>query len=73
MKSYKGNSINRTIALAMLVFVLATLKAHAGEVPVLKVQRVSDADLALIQGKYFGANLLVGVRVDLVSNWRAPE
>lgn len=73
MKNNKTRSLNLTIGFAMLLFMLASWKANASESPVLQVQRVSDAELALIQGKYYGANLLVGVRVDLVSNWRAPD
>ncbi|QYR53101.1 hypothetical protein [Lysobacter soyae] len=73
MKHHKSSGTHLTIGLAMLIFMLASWKASAAETTVLRVERVSDADLALIQGKYYGANLLVGVRVDMVSNWRAPD
>lgn len=73
MKRNKTCKFHTTVGLALVIFLAASLKAGAAETNVLQVQRVSDADLALIQGKYFGADLLVGVRVDLVSNWRSPE
>ena len=34
---------------------------------------VDDAELAGVTGKYYGANMLVGVRVDLVSHWRGAD
>lgn len=36
-------------------------------------ETVGDSELAGIRGKYYGANMLVGVRVELVSQWRGPD
>lgn len=73
MKQKPMNPTRLTIALAMLAFALASMTTRAAENTVLRIDRVSDAELSRIHGKYFGADLLVGVRVDLVSNWRAPS
>lgn len=73
MKHHTMIRTRLTVALAMLVFAVASFKTRAAETQVLQVERVSDAELGKIRGKYFGANMLVGVRVDLVSNWRAPS
>lgn len=37
-------------------------------IPVIEGEAVADSELAAISGKYFGANMLVGLRVDLVSS-----
>ncbi|MFC3552333.1 hypothetical protein ACFOLC_15110 [Lysobacter cavernae] len=34
---------------------------------------VDDATLATVTGKYLGNDMLVGLRVDLVSHWRGPD
>lgn len=47
---------------------LPPLKAHAVTAHV-----VDDATLATISGKYFGAQMLVGLRVDLVSSLNTPQ
>jgi hypothetical protein len=38
-----------------------------------KVHAVDEATLATVRGKYFGANMLVGVRIDLVSSLTTPQ
>lgn len=47
---------------------LPPLKAHAVTAHV-----VDDATLGTISGKYFGAQMLVGLRVDLVSSLNTPQ
>lgn len=41
--------------------------------PPLKAELVDEATLATMSGKFYGANLLVGLRVDLVSSMSLPD
>ncbi|GHA87133.1 hypothetical protein GCM10007067_26230 [Lysobacter bugurensis] len=50
---------------------MAAVEAAAAAPPV-RVEVVDDATLAGINGKYLGANMLVGLRIDIVSSVHAP-
>lgn len=41
--------------------------------PPLKAELVDEATLATMSGKFYGANLLVGLRIDLVSSMTLPD
>ncbi len=36
------------------------------------VRQVGDSELSMVRGKYLGANMLVGIRVELISHWQDP-
>ena len=57
--------------LAAAVLSLAPVLA-ARALPPLRAELVDDATLATQRGKYYGANLLVGLRIDLVSTLAGP-
>lgn len=44
----------------------------AAEAPPVRVEVVDESVLAGISGKYFGANMLVGLRIDLISTLHTP-
>lgn len=44
----------------------------AAALPPVRAEVVDDATLAGISGKYYGANMLVGLRIDVVSSLHAP-
>ena len=67
---------NRSLPLAFFMVLVAAASAPAFALPPspppadaepVRVQLVDDATLADMTGKYFGADMLVGVRIDLVS------
>lgn len=60
------------VAVATAVQPAVALPPSSTPEPV-RVRVVGDAELAGQSGKYFGANMLVGVRVDLVSALHAPN
>ncbi|MEI2457345.1 hypothetical protein ABU614_05895 [Lysobacter firmicutimachus] len=57
---------------AALVAAAAAVQPAAA-LPPLKVDLVDEATLATISGRYFGAQMLVGLRVDLVSSLHTPQ
>lgn len=61
----------RRIACAALLAATAAMQAAAAMTPV-RVEVVDDAALAGITGKYAGASMLVGLRIDVVSTLHAP-
>ncbi|AXA84989.1 hypothetical protein DCD74_10130 [Lysobacter oculi] len=76
MKTAKHNRV----MMAALVIGSAPVAAMANEqthMPEafggMSAETVDDAELAGVTGKYYGANMLVGVRVDLVSHWRGTD
>lgn len=67
--------MNRSLSPLAKVSVLlaaAAAASPAAALPPTRVRLVDDAVLAGLSGKYLGANMLVGVRVDLVSRISAP-
>ncbi len=68
---------SRSLPLAFFMVLVAAASAPAlalppssqpaADVPPVRVQLVDDATLAGMTGKFFGADMLVGVRIDLVS------
>lgn len=59
-------------ALFMALVAVAVAPAAAA-LPPLRVEIVDDATLGTLSGKFFGANLLVGLRIDLVSSLSTPQ
>ncbi|MEH6418246.1 hypothetical protein [Pseudomonas sp. CGJS7] len=55
-----------------LVAAAAALEPAAA-LPPLRADLVDEATLATISGKYFGAQMLVGLRVDVISNLSTPQ
>ncbi|RDZ26586.1 hypothetical protein DX914_16505 [Lysobacter silvisoli] len=45
----------------------------AAALPPLKAEIVDDSTLATLSGKFYGANMLVGLRIDLVSTMTLPD
>lgn len=64
----------RTLPRALFTALVAGAAAvqTAAALPPLKVEAVDDAALAGISGRYFGAQMLVGMRIDVVSQLHAP-
>ncbi len=72
----------RTLPLALfgtLVGMAASAQAEAAQpsvAPAIKPVRVEVVDedtLSRISGKFYGADMLVGLRIELLSNWRTAE
>lgn len=61
------NRITLPRALFMALVAVAA-SPPAAALPPVRVEVVDDATLGTLNGKYFGANLLVGLRIDLVSS-----
>lgn len=60
-----------TLPRALFAILVAALAAPAAALPPstpMRPEPVDDATLAQVSGKYYGANMLVGLRVDLVSS-----
>lgn len=70
----------RTLPLALfgtLVGMAASAHAEAAQPPQVRppvrVEVVDEDTLSRISGKYLGADMLVGLRIELLSNWRTAE
>lgn len=59
------NTLPRALFMALVAVAAAP---PAAALPPVRVEVVDDAILGTLNGKYFGANLLVGLRIDLVSS-----
>lgn len=59
------NTLPRALFMALVAVAAAP---PAAALPPVRVEVVDDAILDTLNGKYFGANLLVGLRIDLVSS-----
>lgn len=59
------NTLPRALFMALVAVAAAP---PAAALPPVRVEIVDDATLGTLNGKYFGANLLVGLRIDLVSS-----
>lgn len=59
------NTLPRALFMALVAVAAAPAVAA---LPPVHVEVVDDATLGTLNGKYFGANLLVGLRIDLVSS-----
>lgn len=59
------NTLPRALFMALVAVAAAPPVAA---LPPVRVEIVDDATLGTLNGKYFGANLLVGLRIDLVSS-----
>lgn len=56
------------------ILVAGTGPAFAGsDLPPLRAELVDDATLSQVSGKFFGANMLVGLRIDLVSTMHSAQ
>lgn len=55
-------------ALFMALVAVAAVPPAAAALPPVRVEVVDDATLGTLNGRFFGANLLVGLRIDLVSS-----
>lgn len=63
-----------TLPRALFMALVAVAAAPpAAALPPVRVEVVDDATLGTLNGKYFGANLLVGLRIDLVSSLSTPQ
>lgn len=60
-------------ALFMALVAVAVAPPAAAALPPIRVEVVDDATLGTLNGKFFGANLLVGLRIDLVSSLSTPQ
>lgn len=56
-----------------LLLALAAATPPAAALPPLRADLVDDATLAALNGRYFDAQMLVGLRVDLVSSVATPQ
>ncbi|MGO4261396.1 hypothetical protein [Lysobacter sp. TAB13] len=64
-------SLPRALFSALLAAAAAVQPAVA--LPPLRADLVDEATLAKISGKYFGAQMLVGLRVDVISSLNTPQ
>lgn len=65
------HTLPRALFPALVAVVAAAQPAAA--LPPLRTELVDELTLSQISGKYFGANMLVGLRVDLVSTLHTPQ
>ncbi len=63
-------TLPRVLFMALVAVVAAPA---AAALPPVRVEVVDDATLATLNGKFFGANLLVGLRINLVSSLSTPQ
>lgn len=56
-----------------LLLALAAATPPASALPPLRADLVDDATLAALNGRYFDAQMLVGLRVDLISSVATPQ
>lgn len=64
------HTLPRTLFAALVAGAAAAQSAAA--LPPVRVEVVDDSTLAGINGRYHGANMLVGLRIDIVSSAHAP-
>lgn len=64
----------KTLPCAVLMALVAAAAAQpAAALPPLRAEVVDDATLGAVSGKFYGANLLVGLRIDLVSTLSSAQ
>ena len=65
--------MNRRYLFCVLLAALAAAARPAAALPPLRAQLVDDATLATLSGRYYDAQMLVGLRVDLISSVATPQ
>lgn len=65
--------MNRRSLICVLLAATAAAAQPAAALPPLRAQLVDDATLATLSGRYYDAQMLVGLRVDLISSVATPQ
>jgi hypothetical protein len=65
--------MNRRSFICVLLAATAAAAQPAAALPPLRAQLVDDATLATLSGRYYDAQMLVGLRVDLISSVATPQ